>query len=115
MRRLVIHWLSAFLAVLLAASILPIFATPPTWEQAAVFAAILALLNAFVRPIISLVTCPINILTLGLFTLIINTFTFWLAAFLYRELGVPDFFSAFLGALLVSVVSFVVDRLLEDG
>ncbi len=114
MRRLVILWLGAFIAVLLAANLLHVLPSPIVWEQAAIFAAILALLNAFVRPIISLVTCPINILTLGLFTLLINTFTFWLAAYLYRgDVVVPDFLSAFIGAVLVSLVTFFIDRVLE--
>lgn len=113
MRRLAIHWLSAFIATMIAVSFLRIFpeGPEPVWQQAALFAAVLALINAIIRPVISLVTCPINLLTLGLFTLIINTFTFWLAAALSRQIEVPDFISAFLGALLVSVVGFVIDRL----
>ena len=114
MRRIAVHWLSAFLAVLVTAGFIPIFTAKPNWEQAAVFAAILALLNVFVRPLISLVTCPINLLTLGLFTLVINAFTFWLAAYVYRGLEVQGFVAAFMGALLVSVISFVVDRLLAE-
>ena len=72
MRALIIRWLSIFIAVLIAAALLPVFTQPLTLGQAAIFAAILALLNIFIKPIIALVTCPINILTLGLFTLIIN-------------------------------------------
>jgi putative membrane protein len=115
LRQLAIHWLSAFLAVLLASKILPIFTPVPTWEQAAVFAVILAFLNILIRPVIKVITCPLNILTLGLFTLVINAFTFWLAARLFGQLQLNDIVWAFIGAILVSLVSFVVDRLLEKG
>jgi putative membrane protein len=113
-RKLAIQWLSAFLAVLIASKFLPIFAGGnPTWVQAAVFAAILALLNTLVRPIITLITCPLTILSLGLFMLLINTFTFWLASYLAPDMAVKGFVEAFIGGLLVSIVAFIADRVLE--
>jgi putative membrane protein len=91
------------------------FTAKPTWEQAAVFAIILAVLNVLVRPLIRIITCPLNLLTLGLFTLVINAFTFWLAVKLFGELQLTDIVWAFVGAMVVSLVSVAVDRLTEDN
>jgi putative membrane protein len=82
-------------------------------QAALVFALILGLLNAFLRPVILLLTLPLTILTLGLFTLVVNAIVFWLAAQLQRGVVVEGFGGAFVGALIVSVVSFVSSRALR--
>ncbi|MCL4458740.1 MAG: phage holin family protein [Chloroflexi bacterium] len=111
MQGLLLRWLINFVAVLIAAWLLPESIRYANWQGVAIFAAVLALLNAFVKPVIALITCPINLLTLGLFTLVINALLFWLAAYLSRgSLDVSGFGAAFLGALIVSVVSFVMTR-----
>lgn len=79
-------------------------------EQILVFAVVLGLLNAFVRPVLVLFTLPINLLTLGLFTLVINALLFWAAANLLPGVEVTGFVGAFVGALTVSVVSFLASR-----
>ncbi len=80
-------------------------------ETVLLVALIFGLVNAFIRPLALFVTCLINWLTLGLFTLVINGVMFWLTAEVARALGlgfsVRDFLAAFLGALVVSVVSLV--------
>jgi putative membrane protein len=80
---------------------------------ALLFALVLGLLNAFLRPIILLLTLPLTLLTLGLFTLIINAFVFWVATWFPVGVHVQDFGAAFIAALVVSVVSFVASRLLS--
>jgi putative membrane protein len=110
MRALLLRWVGTFIAVLIAAAWLPVFTQPLSWEQAAIFAAILALLNAFIRPLLVLITLPISVITLGLFILVLNALLFWLAAYLFQEIEVMGFLSALLGAVLVSVVSFIVSR-----
>ena len=119
MRAIVWRWVTTFAAVLLAARLLPelglpIFETEPTWQQLAIFAAILALLNAFVRPILAMITCPLQLLTLGLFTFVLNAFIFWLPAVILSEqgLGVRGPLEALIGALVVSIVSVIMSKLL---
>src|SRR3990172_8403144 len=79
------------------------------WAGVLVLALIAGLLNAFIRPLLQLLTCPLIVLTLGLFTLIINTMMFALTSWLGRILGIPisvdGFWAAFLGGLVVSIVS----------
>ncbi len=111
MQALVWRWITTFIAVLIAARLLPVFESEPSWEQLAIFAAILALLNAFIRPVLALLTCPLQLLTLGLFTLVLNAFMFWLAAVLLGGVAVQGVLGAFIGALVVSIVSFIMSRL----
>ncbi|MEX1071644.1 MAG: phage holin family protein [Anaerolineales bacterium] len=76
------------------------------------------IVNALIRPIIKLLTCPFYILTLGLFSLIVNTIMFYITAWLSRlfgvELVISDFWAAFLGALVVSLVSVALNAVLPD-
>jgi putative membrane protein len=76
-----------------------------------IFAVILGLLNAFLRPILLLLTLPLTLLTLGLFTFVVNALVFWVASlFLQDSVKVEGFGGAFVGALTVSVVSFLGSR-----
>ena len=70
-----------------------------------------SLLNAFLKPIIVLLTLPVTIITLGLFTFVINALIFYLAANLVPGLHVTGFGSAFIAALLFSLFSFVLNML----
>jgi len=79
--------------------------------QALLLAALIfGLANAFIKPILAFVTCPLMILTLGLFTLVLNALmmglTSWVAEQLEIGFRVEDFWDAFLGAIIVSLVSW---------
>ncbi len=113
LRGIAVRWIVIFLAVLVAGYLAPDLIQYNYLGQVAVFAIVLALLNAFIRPIIVLVTCPISLITLGLFTLVINALLFWLASSLTGGITVEGFIGAFVGALIVSVVSFVMNRLVK--
>lgn len=85
-----------------------------SWVTALLFAIVLGLLNALVRPVLLLITCPFNLLTLGLFTFVVNALVFWLAAQLVPGLTVSGFTGAFVGSLTVTICTAIVDRLLEE-
>jgi putative membrane protein len=78
---------------------------------ALVAALVLGIVNAIVRPILVLLTLPVVILTLGLFTLVINAITFYLVGHLGIGLEVSGFGTAFLGALILSIVSYLLSSL----
>lgn len=90
----------------------------PGWQTYVWLALIFGLVNALLRPLLSILTCPLIILTLGLFTLIINTFLFYLAGVVGTWFGVGytlnTFWDALLGAAVVSVVSFFLSLALKD-
>jgi putative membrane protein len=86
------------------------------WTTIAIVAFIFGLVNALVRPVLTFLTCPLMILTLGLFTFVINALmlalTGAIAESLHLGFTVDGFWAAFLGALVVSIVSFVLTLLL---
>jgi putative membrane protein len=119
MTKFILRW--AINAVALYAAIYLVNGIHPQNESPlALFglALIFGLLNAILRPVLKFLTCPLILLTLGLFTLLVNTFLFWLAG----EIGtlfsvgftVDGFWPAFLGALIVSIISLVLTLLLRD-
>lgn len=89
----------------------------PNWQSFLWMGLIFGLVNAFLRPLLDILTCPLIILTLGLFTLIINTLLFyavgWISSFFNVGYTVTNFWSALLGAIVVSVVSIVLSMVLK--
>lgn len=78
---------------------------------ALVVALVLGLLNTLIRPVLIVLTLPINLLTLGLFTFVINGFLFWLTARLVEGFAVAGFGWAILGAIVYSLVSWGISAL----
>jgi putative membrane protein len=111
MARFLVRLLVNCLAVIAAATIFPDRLEVGSPQNALVFAAVLAVLNALVKPILLLLTCPLTILTLGLFILIVNALVFWLATALPTGVRVSGFDGAFLGAVTVSIFNIVASRL----
>jgi putative membrane protein len=75
---------------------------------ALIAALILGIVNAILRPVLVLVTLPLELLTLGLFTLVINALLFWLVGALHVGLTVDGFWPAFWGAIVMSIVSWLI-------
>jgi putative membrane protein len=101
------------LAIYLAAAIVP------GVEISGVLAAlgaglVFGLVNAFVRPVLLVLTLPLTLLTLGLFLFVLNAFCFWLTSALVKGFDVHGFWAALFGALLVSVVSWALTAFLSD-
>jgi putative membrane protein len=118
--KLLIRWVISALALFAAAYFVPGIRVvgANAWTVYAVMAVILGLVNALVRPILRLLSCPFIILTLGLFLLIINGVSLLIAARLAEALGVgfyvDTFQAAFLGGLVVSVVTFFLNLFVKD-
>jgi putative membrane protein len=68
---------------------------------------VLGLVNAFIRPLLWLLTLPITVLTFGLFALVVNAFTLWLSAAMVRDFEVDGFGSALLGALVMALLGVI--------
>ena len=89
------------------------------WRLLFVVALIFGILNALVRPVLFILTLPFLIVTLGLFTLVLNALMLWLTSAVSEALGlgfqVAGFWAAFLGALVVSVVSFALSLFVASG
>jgi putative membrane protein len=105
-------------ALWVAAAIIPGISYEGDWLSLLLVALVFGVLNAFVRPILDLLTCPLLILTLGLFTLVLNAVMLLLTSSVSNALGlhfyVDNFWHAFLGALVVSIVSIVLSTFVRD-
>jgi putative membrane protein len=118
--RLIASWLINAIALAVAAWLIPgIQVTDDrAWMAVAIMAVVFGLVNALIRPLVKLLTCLLNAITLGLFTLVINAAMLWLSSWIAGQLGVgfrvDGFVAAFLGALLISIVSFGLSLLLRD-
>ena len=118
--KLIIRWIITSLSLFVAAQVVPgIHVSPDAWTAFAVMAFILGLVNVTVRPILKLLSCPLILLTLGLFALVINAFAFQLASSLAVNLFhvgfyVYGFMPAFWGALIVSIVSMLMHIVVRD-
>ncbi len=89
-----------------------------SWASIFWLALIYGLVNSLIRPILKLLSMPLIFLTLGLFTLVINTIMFWLTGLIGHLFGigysVSGFWQAFLGGLITAIVSMVLGFLLRD-
>lgn len=112
--RLALRWLLDAVALMLLPELVGDLRVD-SYAAALVTALLLALINALIRPILIFITLPITLLTLGLFTLVINALLFWAVAGLVGGVLVPDFWTAFWAALLYSVLTWLVDIALSDG
>lgn len=115
MRSLLLRWIGTTLAIFLAAKVLPGIEYSGPWWGLLLVAALSGLVNALVRPIVVLLTCPFVILTLGLGLLLINAAMLGLVAWLAGDwLVVDGCFPAFFGALVISLVSALFNALVGD-
>lgn len=91
------------------------------WTTIALVAFIFGLVNALIRPLLTILTCPLIVLTFGLFTFVVNAvmlaLTGWIAERLHLGFVVDGFWAAFLGALVASIVSWALTLLIhgEEG
>lgn len=111
---LVLRWLTLTAAILLASYLLNGIQISGFFSALGA-AAILGILNAFFRPIALLITLPINVLTFGLFTFVINAVMLKMASGVIAGFHVYGFWTAVFGALIISLVSFALNTLISGN
>jgi putative membrane protein len=107
------RWLIITVAILLASQFVPGIKVD-SLSTAVIAACVLGLINIFVRPVLVLLTLPLSILTLGLFYFFVNAFLLELVSYLVSGFVVKDFFSAFLGSLIISFVSWLANSFIAS-
>ena len=110
--RLVLVWLVNTVALVAVAYLMPSI-TVSDFTAALIAALVLGLVNAVVRPVLVLLTLPVTILTLGLFIFVLNGLLFWMVGSWIEGFGVAGFWSAVLGAILFSIVSWLLSALVQ--
>lgn len=108
--RTLINWLVYSLAILVAAYILPgVHIT--SFLTALVVAVVLGIINAFIKPLLIILTLPITILTLGLFTLVINALLIMFTSWIVPGFVVDGFWWALLFSIVLSIVNWFLNQL----
>lgn len=117
--QLLINAAALYVAVLVVDGLDFNFETEGAWISFAVVAFIFGLVNTFIRPVLRLLTLPITMVTLGLFLIVINALMLLLTDAISDQLAlglvVNDFWAAILGAIIVSLVSFVLSLVIGTG
>ncbi len=118
MTKFIIRWIINAAALFAAVWLVPGIDYAGDWIGILILALIVGALNALVRPLLKFLTCPLIILTLGLFTLVINTLILLLASMIGQSFNIPfyvdGFWSALLGSLVMSVVSVIMSAIFRD-
>lgn len=120
--RLIIHWVITVIALYIATLLLPddlmSVQGADAWLAFTIMAAVLGLVNIFIRPILKFFSCGLIILTLGLFTLVINAFLLWFSSWICLQMDVGFYvqvpWGAFWGSIIVSIVSFVFNLFIRN-
>jgi len=113
MRGLFIRWLILTAAIMFASYVIEGIVVRGFFS-ALLAAAVLGILNAFFRPILIVLTLPINILSLGLFTFIINAVLLKMVSVVISGFEVYGFWSAVFGSLLISIVSWILSSFVNE-
>ncbi|MBT3337425.1 MAG: phage holin family protein [Anaerolineae bacterium] len=120
MPRFIVRWFINAAAIAVAVYVVPGIDLGGSLSSLIWLALIFGLINAILRPLLKLFTLPLIILTLGLFSLLINTFLFWLTSIIGQGFGVglhiapPVFWNSLLGGLVVSIVSTILSMIFKD-
>lgn len=106
MLKIFVRWILNALALFFLQTLIPGIAFE-NFYSALITVLALGIVNALIKPLVVLLTLPINILTLGLFTLIINAGLFWLVSTVVKGFYLANFWTAFWAALIFSIISII--------
>ena len=112
--RILLVWLVNALALIAVAYLMPSI-TVASFTSALIAALILGLVNAIIKPLLILLTLPVTVVTLGLFIFVINGLLFWLVGSFVPGFIVQGFWAGFIGAILFSIVSWLLSALVLKG
>ena len=113
MKGVLVRWVISALSLLFVGYVLP-GVEVENFFYAMVAAAFLGILNAVIRPVLILLTLPLTIFTLGFFIFVINGLMLWLMSGIIKGIHITGFWSAFAGALILSIVSWLTSSYVSD-
>lgn len=115
MGEFLLRWLVTTVAVFVATRIVPGVSDSGQWGSLLGASLLLGILNAFVRPVLLLLSLPWIVVTMGIFILVLNALLFWMVSALIPGFSIAGFWSAFFGALVVSLVSWPLSCLFRSS
>jgi putative membrane protein len=107
--RIILQWILISISVYITSKVISGIFIDPLWVVLIV-GACLTLFNMFIKPIVKILTLPINMLTLGLFSLVINGVVFWYMGKFIDGFTVSTLYAGFIGALVVSILNWVLKK-----
>ncbi len=110
--RTLLHYLGTVAAVFLTVEIVPGVGVEGGWTTTLLVALVWSVIVIVVRPVLRLLTLPITIITFGIFSLILNALLFWMMTLLVPGFVVAGFWPAFLGAIVLSLLSWAIQKAL---
>ncbi|MEE3350040.1 MAG: phage holin family protein [Candidatus Gastranaerophilaceae bacterium] len=110
MLNLLVKWVVFAALIIFTAYVIPGISVE-NFGSAMIACIIIALINTFIKPIVKLISLPVNFLTLGLFSLVINALLLMLAGYVTPGFGVEGFFSALFGSILLSLFAGIVNKI----
>lgn len=114
MKHFFLTWVGTALALLITSKIVPGIIING-FVAALVAAVVIGLVNAIIRPILQILTFPITLISLGLFSFVINALTLWLASAITpgSDFQIQGFIAAFLGSIVLSIVSGIINQIVN--
>ena len=113
-RRFILRWLVNFLGLWAAVSLLQGITYQDKVGVLVIAALIFSIVNAFIRPLVVILSLPAIVLSLGLFTLVINTLMLYLVQFFYPKFHISSFWSGLIAVIIIWIVNYLLNDLLES-
>ncbi|HOJ27800.1 MAG TPA: phage holin family protein [Spirochaetota bacterium] len=110
MKDIIKKWFILSLAIYLASALLNGFSAD-TATSIIIASALLGVLNVFIKPVLLLITLPINLLTLGLFTFIINAILLYFVSYIVKGIIIDSFLTALVASIIISIISITIEWL----
>lgn len=114
MSYILFRWVINAVALVVVSNIIPGFGVS-TFYSALIAALVLGLVNALIRPLVFILTLPVTVVTLGLFTFVINALMIWLVSTMVKGFEVSGFVPALLAALMLWVISLLTNWLIKQA
>lgn len=111
---LLIRWFLNAVVIMLVAYIVPGLHVSGVFA-ALIIAIVLGIINITLRPLLLILTLPINIITLGLFTFVINGLMLWLASYIVKGFSIDSFMSALVGSIFISLIHYFIERVAHSS
>ena len=112
--KIILHWILISASVFATTYIISGVNLNHIISTTLIVGACLTLFNMFIKPIINILTLPLNIVTLGLFSLVVNGLLFWFLGNVIKGFSVTTFSAAFVGALVVSVINWLLNKIFHS-
>lgn len=109
---ILLKYLGTVAAVYLTVNLVPGISVSGGWTTMCIIALVWSVITLVIKPVLGILTLPINLITFGIFSFVLNALLFWAMELVVPGFSVAGFFAALLGALVLSVISWLIEKIL---